>query len=413
MYNPKCNYIDCTEAKQNNFNNLHIVKYRHLCLYKDKCPFIYDINHLQLFFHEITEKQVSEERNFKFISEKKKCPNFENCQLLSDSSHKESYFHLCKNGKDCKIITDEKHIHRFVHPCSKGKNCQEKDSLHILQFLHFKDLQICTNPKTCKDQTKLHAFSYRHICTTKACTKKNDEEHTHLFLHTCKHGEQCRGLKNMDLKHLQDFYHEIGGFWPSSWINPPSEKDSPKRWKSISLSSKSEEYQNVAKKFKLSIGYRVSNPKIISIERNENFELWTNYVGFKSAIKLQTKSNEKFLYHGTDETTIQSIVKLGFNHRIGDMKTAKYGAGTYFATQAGKSNHFSIENTNKEKRMILARVELGDVFQTQGTMIGARKPPTKPNSQDSFHSVMSPDSQEYVSFDNNQSYPEYVITYKE
>jgi hypothetical protein len=35
--------------------------------------------------------------------------------------------------------------------------------------------------------------------------------------------------------------------------------------------------------------------------------------------------------------TIKIILSTGFDHRVGNMKTAKYGEGAYFASQAGKS----------------------------------------------------------------------------
>jgi hypothetical protein len=194
--------------------------------------------------------------------------------------------------------------------------------------------------------------------------------------------------------------------------SPPKEKFSKNHHLLVKLNPKSLEYQKIELDFKLTVAYRVTNPKIISIKRNENYNLWKSFTSLKSLMKLvEIKENEKFLYHGSDEDTIKIILSTGFDHRVGNMKTAKYGAGAYFATQAGKSNHFAKENLKNEKRMILARVELGDVFHTQKTMIGERKPPQKINSTESYHSVMSPDSQEYVIFNNDQAYPEYLITY--
>jgi hypothetical protein len=68
------------------------------------------------------------------------------------------------------------------------------------------------------------------------------------------------------------------------------------------IESKSLEYQKIELDYKLTVAYRVTNPKIISNDRNENYILWKSFLSLKSFMKLvEIKENEKFLYHGSDE----------------------------------------------------------------------------------------------------------------
>jgi hypothetical protein len=428
--NPNCSNIDCSKAKVNNYDNDHVYNFRHFCKFQTKCSHLNDYEHIKLFYHEnfpnTTQSSSSQmfnvssgQKKFILMNEKKKCPDFEKCKLLSDTQHKESYYHPCKIGKDCKTISDEVHINRFIHPCPKGKDCKDKNDLHKLQFLHqpiVKEKKICKKVDCKETNDKDHISKYLHKCKYGIeCRYVDKDTHYNNFLHPCKYGSECRFFKNLNIDHIQRFYHNLSedSFWPSSWVSPspPPEQKSMSHFQMVDLSSNSLEYQRISTQFTKTVGYRVKNPKIISILRNENYELWKCFLGLKLKTKLETKENERFLYHGSDESTIKLILKNGFDHRVGDMNTAKYGAGTYFATQAGKSDHFASENTKKEKRMIVARVELGDVFHTQTTMVGTRIPPYKSNSKDCYNSIMSPDSQEYVIFNNDQAYPEYVITY--
>jgi hypothetical protein len=424
----RCTQMNCSKARENNFNNEHIYSMLHFCINEKNCPLLYDRTHCHYFYHD---------KPFKLISTKKKCPDFEDCKLLGDTDHKESYFHFCKCGKDCKSITDEVHLNRFVHPCPEGTECKDKLELHQIQFFHLKELQFCLNPKTCKEKSKLHALTFRHFCTILDCSKTNDEEHKKLFIHPCKFGvecryqevgkhtenfahpckysEKCKFLMKGDLKHMCKFTHEISSFknsltinWPvKDWISPlPPKITSFKgnHFNIVPLATTSTEYQNVSTLFKQFI-----QPNIISIERIENYLLWISYSN-KHQI-LQNYGKEMKLFHGTAVTLIPTIAKCGFDFRVSSLGGA-YGGGTYFSPSSAKSNGYTKPDPNGVKKMFVVRVSVGDSIVETSTTPGIREPRKNTNTNRPYDTIISSNNLEYIVFDNAQSYPEYIITYK-
>lgn len=69
-----------------------------------------------------------------------------------------------------------------------------------------------------------------------------------------------------------------------------------------------------------------------------------------------------------------------------------------------KSNAYTLPNTNGERKMFIVLCCSGKPYVHNGQQF--RKPP------DGFDSVKSPDDVELVVYDNDQVYPEYLITYK-
>lgn len=69
------------------------------------------------------------------ITQKKKCKDYDYCNLIKLKEHRDKYYHKCLD-KDCKR-KDESHTNRFVHVCKYGKSCTKKDSSpHCYQFTH-------------------------------------------------------------------------------------------------------------------------------------------------------------------------------------------------------------------------------------------------------------------------------------
>jgi hypothetical protein len=425
----RCTNMDCSKARENNFNNEHVLTLLHFCIKERNCPYLKDQNHCNFFYHE---------KPFKLMNMKKKCPDFENCKLLGDTDHKETYFHFCKCGKDCKSFTDEIHLNRFVHPCSKGKDCQDNSELHQFQFLHVlaKELPICLNPKNCKEKSKLHSISFRHFCSTIDCTKTNDEDHKSLYIHPCKFGEKCKYqevekhtenfthpcrfsekckyLLKGDVKHMCKFTHDFSSFqknlinWPvKEWISPSPPKISSFKGNHFNiapLATSSTEYQNVSAHFNQFI-----QPNIISIERIENYSLWISY-STKHQI-LQNYGKEMKLFHGTSVSLIPTIAKSGFDFRVSKLGGA-YGGGTYFSPSSAKSNGYTKSDPNGVKKMFVVRVSVGDSIVETNLTPNIREPKKNPNTNRTYDTIISSNNLEYIIFDNAQSYPEYIITYK-
>jgi hypothetical protein len=383
------------------------------------------------------------------------CAYASNCKKRDDDAHKDKYMHYCDFKNDCRKQTNLLHCSRFIHPCLKP-NCSDMTPLHLSRFDHPNSKKVkldediddeeqkteikrekptekpssglkgmCPKGSKCTDPEKQHRISFSHPCRDgKKCTKQTDKEHSLRYNHPCTHGIGCRKLQELNLFHMMKFTHkeddrgEDGLDFPSEWEGRPTFSDTHS--KQVTLSSKSKEYQTVETHFKKSISFYHKNPTIVSIVRKEDGHLWSKYATRKKSIlnRLGKKLvNEKMLYHGASEDTINIILKNGFDYRVSDMSKAKYGAGIYFALNASKSDHFAIQDSKKHQRMFLSRVTLGDTEIVTQPCIGKRKPSNKPNSKELFdsHSVISdPNGKtptEFVIFANDQCYPEYLITY--
>ena len=86
--------------------------------------------------------------------------------------------------------------------------------------------------------------------------------------------------------------------------------------------------------------------EIIKIESVQNRYLWDKYFGAKKALKKsigKDRLNEKNLWHGTDNDTIDKITRLGFRKEFNF--TCYYGEGTYFAKNAGYSVNYCQKGT--------------------------------------------------------------------
>ncbi|KAL3862314.1 hypothetical protein ACJMK2_008292 [Sinanodonta woodiana] len=171
-----------------------------------------------------------------------------------------------------------------------------------------------------------------------------------------------------------------------------------------------EEYQKVETLFMESMP---STTSIISVERIENGELWSNYHNKKD--KMQRKNpglKELNLFHGTQSQYIDAICRQGFDFRLSGLTTGtRHGKGSYFA----KTAKFADRYTERGSLCIvfLVRVMAGDY--TLGDKTYTRPPLKDPKDpcSDLYDScvdnVKNPEI--FVIFDNYQVYPEYVIKY--
>eukprot|EP00931_Biecheleriopsis_adriatica_P009416 TRINITY_DN110495_c0_g1_i1.p1 TRINITY_DN110495_c0_g1~~TRINITY_DN110495_c0_g1_i1.p1 ORF type:complete len:387 (-),score=25.74 TRINITY_DN110495_c0_g1_i1:192-1196(-) len=143
--------------------------------------------------------------------------------------------------------------------------------------------------------------------------------------------------------------------------------------------------------------------------------------------ELDSEVNEMWLFHGTGPGTAHQIAMSGFDNRLSNK--GLYGDGTYFASQACKSHQYTCPHGSCRacecrgtRTIILARVVLGDFYVTHQTLKGYRRPPEKGDNL-LYDSVLAnpgdmlnhpkdyQDHQEFVIFDMNQAYPQYLIRY--
>ena len=137
-------------------------------------------------------------------------------------------------------------------------------------------------------------------------------------------------------------------------------------------------------------------------------------------MKKQNKENVKWqwVFHGTRNVkNVCSIYALGFDHRLHGVNGTLYGKGSYFAAQAKMSNVYtspSLDNHNQCLQfMFIARVALGRMAVGSGEY---QRPPLLDPLQPKLglYNTCVDNLQDpiiYVTFDNNQSYPEYLIEY--
>ncbi|XP_072048530.1 protein mono-ADP-ribosyltransferase PARP14-like [Amphiura filiformis] len=149
---------------------------------------------------------------------------------------------------------------------------------------------------------------------------------------------------------------------------------------------------------------------IVKIERIQNIELFAQYMAKRDSMalerSLQPEELEKKLFHGTAAKHRDAISKNGFNRRFNGVNGTLYGDGTYFATDAAYSTHYSkADESTGLKYMFRAKVLTGKY--TKG------KEGMKTLELDSDSAVDDiEDPSMYVVFHDVQAYPEYLITFK-
>jgi len=250
---------------------------------------------------------------------------------------------------------------------------------------------------------------------------------------------------------LKRRHQTVDSTLPASWILGPE-----KAFQLVILSLDSAEATDTILQWQKS---GVQGVRIINIARIENRRLWQWYSMKKKDIadKNGGEANEYGkLWHGSDPRTIDTIVEHGFDHRVANMGGA-LGAGIYVATSSAYSHTYSmkgdvglttlqslanmIQHRRKCSRgrgravapvmysapqgpstfttptatghlkMLSCRALLGSVG---GGAPGLRRPGPKPDGT-LYDSVSSTGAitggANFCIFDNNQVYPEFLITY--
>ena len=225
-------------------------------------------------------------------------------------------------------------------------------------------------------------------------------------------------------------------------------------------------------------GTPLKNVRVIAIERIENHALWDRYSTFRSearhraaepaphahtrskkqqqswreksrSIKCDLGDDERYLFHGTNITNINSIVKNGF--RLSVDKLSRYGQGIYFTDESCKSHQYCKKETRDgvdvfcllycrvyTGRALMYRPDQSDV--SAGYLKGMRKPApgdpvfearlrsksTNPSAaaecaQEWDSVIVEPEKtegysaqvhREVVIFDPRQVYPEFIVFYR-
>ena len=134
------------------------------------------------------------------------------------------------------------------------------------------------------------------------------------------------------------------------------------------------------------------------------------------------------MFHGTKPDNADVLATAGFDARVASLR-GLFGAGSYFADTACKSMQYSkAVNQNGEHCMLYCRVLVGSAYRTKHPdgwhqrPENARRPPLNPATQGFTHdSIFAATGtarggkqlhNEYVVFNANHVYPEFIVWFK-
>ena len=136
---------------------------------------------------------------------------------------------------------------------------------------------------------------------------------------------------------------------------------------------------------------------------------------------LNEEVNEVYLFHGTSMEAAKSISKTGFKIELaGKAAGTAFGKGAYFAERSTKSDEYTVaETVNGESHyaMLLCRVCLGEIYRIIDFDLSAERHVLESGGR--YHSLLgdreassSQSYREFIVYEEDQVYPEYVIIYK-
>eukprot|EP00434_Breviolum_minutum_P032778 symbB.v1.2.028989.t1/scaffold3111.1/size63350/4 len=277
-----------------------------------------------------------------------------------------------------------------------------------------------------------------------ACTPCSDAEH-HKKCKDCKH------KKGLHVAKASSGEVPI----PAYWTNQDGEFN---ELVPLTGSSVKEEFQQLLDKtyrkaYTKDRGkHNPTNPKVpagfevLAVKRNENKNSWQEYafrrgdimqrselpeifadvktsvamddIGGDKANRLLSECNEWYLFHGTNPDAAEAICKSDFKvSRAGSSTGTLYGKGLYFAESVTKADEYAKPNSEGRYAVLLCRVIGGNVNYTDEV---TPDPEALVYSciEGPFDSVCGDREKtrgtyrEFVLFDSEDVYVEYVIEYK-
>jgi hypothetical protein len=172
----------------------------------------------------------------------------------------------------------------------------------------------------------------------------------------------------------------------------------------------SEEYKRVA------AGFNSNFVDILSISRHQNRRHWDHYALRRRQMEedraqgVGAGANEKQLYHGTSQDTVDKICARGFNRSFS--RRAAYGQGVYFAADSGYSCSPCYARPDPQTNVqvvVRARVLIGDPGPANA---GSVEPALKPGSSTETYDSATDDPARpsiHVVFRDHTAYAEHVV----
>ncbi|KAM8953558.1 protein mono-ADP-ribosyltransferase TIPARP [Pelodytes ibericus] len=203
-------------------------------------------------------------------------------------------------------------------------------------------------------------------------------------------------------------------FYPETWIP----MDSSQEFIQVPMTKEDKSYRTVYTLFHKTVPE--TKFRILKIIRVQNLFLWEKYKRKKEFMArkmtgLDKIMNERHLFHGTSQDVVDGICKHNFDPRVCGKHATMFGQGSYFARKASYSHNFSKRSTKGVHYMFLAKVLTGRYVVGNHTM--RRPPPLNPGNMtsDLYDSCVDNyfEPQIFVIFNDDQSYPYFIIQYEE
>lgn len=202
--------------------------------------------------------------------------------------------------------------------------------------------------------------------------------------------------------------------FPETWVLMSPEQD----FMQVPVSREDRSYRTVYNLFHKTVSE--TKFRILKILRVQNPFLWEKYKRKKEYMSRRMSEterllNERHLFHGTSQDVVEGICKHNFDPRVCGKHATMFGQGSYFARRAAYSHSFARRSPRGIHYMFLAKVLTGKF--TVGNP-GMRRPPPLCSRQpagDLFDSCVDNcvDPQIFVIFNDDQSYPYFIIQYEE
>ncbi|XP_053167121.1 protein mono-ADP-ribosyltransferase TIPARP [Hemicordylus capensis] len=203
-------------------------------------------------------------------------------------------------------------------------------------------------------------------------------------------------------------------FYPETWIGMDPAQD----FIQVPVLKEDKSYKTIYNLFHKTVPE--TKYRILKILRVQNQFLWEKYKRKKEYMSkkmtgLDRIMNERHLFHGTSQDVVDGICKHNFDPRVCGKHATMFGQGSYFARKASYSHNFSKRSSKGIHYMFLAKVLTGRY--TVGNHSMRRPPPVNPSSitSDLYDSCVDNyfEPQIFVIFNDDQSYPYFVIQYEE
>ncbi len=163
--------------------------------------------------------------------------------------------------------------------------------------------------------------------------------------------------------------------------------------------------------------------EVVRVERIQNEWLWERYSFAKQRMMARNRGevNEMELFHGTSSTPPIEVYKsdFGFDFRY-CRPNGLLGTGSYFAQSAAYSDTYAYTTADQLRQVLVAKVLTGSSLYTSTVDYSLTMPPLKPSNSSSlfinehYDTICSytRDSNIYVVYDHEKTYPAYVVSYR-